>query len=145
MITLLIVLAARSRTKSFGRKVAFRKILRKQFHTHRELYLTPAIIVLMLSILPQGILSFSAACIELKQWQRYILLSTYFFSYLPQMLGFILQVLPSSGYTTEFKETSLGKLRFFKWMLASRQQPKKQKDVFNMSVIAADPSLLEEE
>ncbi len=134
MITLLILLAARSRHRSFGRKTNFRIALKKQFHIHKELYLSPAIIVLILSILPQGILSSSVACTELKHWQRYILLITYFLSYVPQMLGFILQVLPSSGYTTEFKESLFGKLRFFKWMLA----PKRQQNIIDRTIISAE-------
>jgi hypothetical protein len=112
--------------------------LKKQFHIHKELYLTPAIIVLILSILPQGILSFSVACTELKHWQRYILLITYFLSYIPPMLGFILQVLPSSGYTTEFKESSIGKLRFFKWMLAPKPQQKKEQNIIDRVIIPAE-------
>jgi hypothetical protein len=138
MITLLILLAARSRHRSFGRKTTFALALKKQFHIHKELYLTPAIIVLILSILPQGILSFSVACTELKHWQRYILLITYFLSYIPPMLGFILQVLPSSGYTTEFKESSIGKLRFFKWMLAPKPQQKKEQNIIDRMIMPAE-------
>jgi hypothetical protein len=75
---------------------------------HREYYITPIIIIL--SSLPQAILSFSYACTELKQpWQRYSLLTTYFLAYLPQMLGFILYVLPSTAYTEEFHQTIIGK------------------------------------
>jgi hypothetical protein len=145
MITLLIFLATRSRVRSVGRKTTFKQALKKQFHTHKELYLTPAIIVLILSILPQGILSISIVCTELKHWQRYMLLITYFLSYLPQMLGFILQVLPSSGYTTEFKETSIGKLRFFKWMLASKPQQAIRKDIINLAMISSELNRIEEE
>jgi hypothetical protein len=145
MITLLIFLATRSRAKSVGRKSTFRQVLRKQFYTHRELYLTPTIIVLILSVLPQGILSYSVACTELKHWQRYILLIACFLSYLPQILGFILQVLPSSGYTREFKETSIGNRRFFKLILVRKPQQKKLKDVINIAMIAAELNRLEEE
>jgi hypothetical protein len=74
----------------------------------KELYITPIIIVF--SSLPQTILSFSYACTELKQtWQRYTLLTAYFFSYLPQVLGFILYVLPSSMFNHEFQQTLIGK------------------------------------
>jgi hypothetical protein len=47
----------------------------------------------------------------LKQsWQRYTVLTTYFLSYLPQMLGFILYVLPSTNYSEEFRQTLAGKI-----------------------------------
>jgi hypothetical protein len=62
--------------------------------------------IIIFSSLPQIILSFSYTCTELKQsWQRYTLLTTYFFSYLSQMLGFILYVLPSKTYSEEFRQT----------------------------------------
>lgn len=66
--------------------------------------------ILIFSSLPQAILSFSYACTELKQpWQRYVLLTTYFLSYLPQILGFLLYVLPSAAFSEEFRLTKLGK------------------------------------
>jgi hypothetical protein len=65
-ITLLIVLAARSRNKATRGKITFRQVLIKQFQTQN------------------------------------LLLITYFLSYAPQILGFILYVLPST--TNYFKE-----------------------------------------
>jgi hypothetical protein len=65
--------------------------------------------IIIFSALPQAILSFTYACSELKQpWQRYTLLTTYFLSYLPQMLGFILYVLPSTTFSEEFRQTVVG-------------------------------------
>jgi hypothetical protein len=108
-ITILIFQIARSRERTHGNsQQTFSDLFKKQFKTHREYYITPIIIVL--SSLPQAILSFSYACTELKQpWQRYSLLTTYFLAYLPQMLGFILYVLPSKTYTKEFHQTIIGK------------------------------------
>jgi hypothetical protein len=108
-ITILIFQIARSRERTQGsNKQTFIDLFKKQFKTHREYYITPIIIIL--SSLPQAILSFSYACTELKQpWQRYSLLTTYFLAYLPQMLGFILYVLPSTAYTEEFHQTIIGK------------------------------------
>jgi hypothetical protein len=108
-ITILIIQIARSRarTKNSTQQTVI-DIFKKQFKKHKEHYLTPMIIIL--SSLPQIILSFSYACTEPKEpWQRYILLTTYFLSYLPQMLGFILYVLPSTTYTKEFHQTIIGK------------------------------------
>jgi len=108
-ITILIIQIARSRARTNGStKLTFFNLCKKQVKTHKEHYVTPIIIVF--SSLPQAILSFSYACTELKQpWQRYTLLTTYFLSYLPQILGFILYVLPSTTYTKEFNETVMGK------------------------------------
>lgn len=112
-ITLLIILAARSRTKVSGEKTTFGKVLKKLFRAHMELYVTPVIIIL--SALPQAILSFSFACTHLDKWKRHTLLIAYLLSYGPQMLGFILFVLPSTEYKKEFGKTLLAK-RLFKWM-----------------------------
>ena len=108
-ITIMIVKTAfsRARTNS-SRHETVGDLFRKQLRTQKELYITPMIIVL--SSLPQTILSFSYACTELKQsWQRYTLLTAYFLSYLPQMLGFLLYVLPSTSFSDEYRHTILGK------------------------------------
>jgi hypothetical protein len=108
-ITILIFQTARSRERvNNNTQETFVNLFKKQFKIHKEYYITPMIIVF--SSLPQTILSFSYACTELKQsWQQNILLTTYFLSYLPQMLGFILHVLPSTVYTEEFQQTVIGK------------------------------------
>jgi hypothetical protein len=108
-ITILIIQIARSRARvNRNRQKTFIGLLKKQFKEHKEHYVAPIIIVF--SSLPQIILSFSYACTEPKQsWQRYMLLATYFLSYLPQILGFILYVLPSTIYTEEFHQTIIGK------------------------------------
>jgi hypothetical protein len=106
-ITLLIVLAARSRMKTAGQRITFGEVLKKQFETQKELYVTPTIIVL--SALPQAILTFSFACTQLNDLQRHTLLCSYLLSYAPQVLGFILYVLPSTTYKKEFYETFIGK------------------------------------
>jgi hypothetical protein len=117
-ITLLIVLAARSRMKTAGHRMTFGEVLKKQFETQKELYVTPTIIVL--SGLPQAILTFSFACTQLNDFQRHTLLCSYLLSYGPQVLGFILYVLPSTSYKKEFSETFLGK-KSLKWMLIKRK------------------------
>ncbi|CAF3372272.1 unnamed protein product [Rotaria socialis] len=117
-ITFLIVLIARSRAKTVEQRVTFSEVLRKQFKTQKELYVTPMIIVL--SALPQAILTFSFACSQLSNLQRHTLLGSYLLSYAPQVLGFILYVLPSTGYKKEFFETFIGK-NSSKWMLSKKQ------------------------
>ena len=115
-ITLLIVLAARSRTKTNAGKMTFRQMLMKQFRTQRELYTTPVIIVL--SALPQNVLTFSFACVELADWHRHTLLLTYLLSYAPQTLAFVLHVLPSTTYKREFRETPFAR-KTLSWMIST--------------------------
>jgi hypothetical protein len=108
-ITITLIQTAFSRARTSGsRQQTFGDLFKKQFRTQKEQYVTPMIIIF--SALPQAILSFTYACSELKQpWQRYTLLTTYFLSYLPQMLGFILYVLPSTTFSEEFRQTVVGK------------------------------------
>jgi len=108
-ITILLIQIACSRARISGNnQQMFFNLFMKQLKTQKEQYITP--ITIVLSSLPQTVLSFSYACSELKQsWQRYILLTAYFLSYLPQMLGFILYVLPSTTYSNEFRQTVVGK------------------------------------
>jgi hypothetical protein len=107
-ITVLAIKTARSRRQTASSKETFLDIFKKQFKAQKEQYITPLIIIL--NVLPQAILSFTYACTELKQaWQRYMFLTTYFLSYLPQILGFILYVIPSTAYKNEFQQTLIGK------------------------------------
>ncbi|CAF3365925.1 unnamed protein product [Rotaria socialis] len=101
---------ARSRVKTMGARMTFGQVLKNQFQIQKELYITPIIIVL--SALPQTILTFSLACTSLAHWQRHTLLGAYLLSYAPQAFGFILYVLPSTTYKKEFAKTSIGKSYF---------------------------------
>ena len=92
----MIILAARSRNKTSGKKVTFHRVLIKQTRLQRGLYITPMLIIF--SALPQIILTFSLACTQLKIWHRHLLVIAYLFSYAPQVLGFILYVLPLTSY-----------------------------------------------
>ena len=109
-ITTLIILVARSQSKSKGKKTSFHQVLKQQFQMQKELYLTPTILIF--SAIPQTILTFSFACAELATWQRHTLLWAYLLSYAPQVLGFVLYVLPSTGYKKEFSKTSIYKKLF---------------------------------
>jgi len=112
-ITFLIVFATRSRVRATGKRADFYRTLKTQFENQKELYITPAIIIL--SVLPQVVATFSLACKDLTEGQRHMLLCAYLLSYAPQLLGFILYVLPSTSYRKEFSETSMSK-KLFPWM-----------------------------
>lgn len=67
----------------------------------------------------------SYACTELNQsWQGYTLLAAYFFSYLPQMLGFILYVLPSTAFSEKFRQTIIDKVILRQRQLSTTRQEK---------------------
>ncbi|CAF3974828.1 unnamed protein product [Adineta steineri] len=117
-ITLLIIFAARSRAKVQKSQMNFYQILRKQFRNQRELYITPIIIIL--SSLPQIILSFSFACTHFSHGKRYGLLFAYLLSYLPQTLGFLLYVLPSTFYKSEFIQTNIGQFLLKRSIIAKQ-------------------------
>ena len=104
-ITVLIVLIARSRSRAIKDGETFIKVLKRQFQNQKELYITPLIIVL--SGLPQIIISFTFSCTELAAWTRHLLSVTYLLSFAPQLLGFMLFVLPSNNYFNEFQQTQL--------------------------------------
>lgn len=106
-VTLLIVFTARSRSRTSSGRLTFIETLRRQFHSQKELYLTPLIIVL--TGLPQIIISSSFSCQELSTWQKHLLCITYFLSYAPQLLGFVLFVMPSTSYLSEFRQTKFSK------------------------------------
>ena len=89
---------------------------------YKELILPPSITMLpQLFFLPQFILSFSLACQEFRiNWQRYLLIISFFLTYLPQVLTYKLYISPSSFYTEEFHGTKLYK-KISQWR-ASLQQ-----------------------
>jgi hypothetical protein len=105
---ILIVLIARSRANTNKKKTRL-QVLREQLVKQKELFTPPLAIIV--SALPQFIVSFSFACTELNvAWQRYILTIAYFMSYLPQILTYLLYIQPSTFYKSEFHLTSISKI-----------------------------------
>jgi hypothetical protein len=119
-VTILIILAARSRSRTSNNRDPFIEYLKRQFRGQKDLYIPPIIIIL--SSLPQTILSFSFACLELILWQQHSLLIAYFLSFAPQLLGFVLFVLPSSIYMKEFQSTKLSKTILFRWIISKKKK-----------------------
>ena len=83
---------------------------------YKELILPPSVTMLpQLFFLPQFILSFSLACQEFKlAWQRYLLITAFFITHLPQVFSYKLYVSPSSFYTEEFRATKFHK-KILRW------------------------------
>jgi hypothetical protein len=85
------------------------QVVREQLIRQKELFIPPLAIIA--SALPQLIISFSFACMELDNaWQRYMLTVSYFVSYFPQTLSFFLYIQPSTFYKSEFHLTHIGKI-----------------------------------
>ena len=118
-ITVLIILAARSRSRTASNRDTFIEYLKRQFIRQKDLYIPSLVIVV--SGLPQTILSFSFACLELITWQQHVLLLAYYLSFAPQLLGFILFVLPSTNYIQEFEATKLSKTSLFRWIISKKK------------------------
>ncbi|UJR19256.1 hypothetical protein I4U23_022385 [Adineta vaga] len=105
------ILITRRRVKINKKQFTFQQIFKTQLLAHKELLCLPILIIL--SALPQIIISFSFACTKiLHSWQQYLLLSAYFLSYAPHVLGFVLCILPSKTFAHEFTQTSIAKKIF---------------------------------
>jgi len=103
------------------------------FSENKELILAPLVTMLpQLFALPQFILSFSLACQEFNiNWQRYLLIISYFITYLPQVLSYKLYISPSSFYKDEFHATKLYKT-VVRWQaLISRRRLRELLAAFN--------------
>lgn len=107
-ITLIIILTARRRVKIIERKSKFRHVFKKQFLKQKELYVTP--ITTIFVALPRIVSAITFQCKDPMPWQRYVLLGSYLSSYIPQLLGFIIHVLPSTVYKEELFRTRFGKM-----------------------------------
>jgi len=102
----LTILIVRSRANVDKTKTRL-QLLYEHLKKKKEIFV-PSIMII-LSALPQLIISFSLACTELDtKWERYLLITAYFFSYSPQMLTFHLYVAPSTFFLTEFYLTNIG-------------------------------------
>ena len=85
-ITLLIVFSTRSRVRATGQRSSFYQALKTQFENQKELYVTPLLVIF--SILPQAITTFSLACKDLNEGQRNLLLYAYLLSHAPASTWF---------------------------------------------------------
>ena len=96
---IIILLTARVRS-SVGQKT-FLAILRKQFEEHHHLIITPCLLVIL--ALPRIIISSQSSCIMSPNNPR-LPLAVYFVSFIPTVLNFIIFVVPSKRYRSDFKQ-----------------------------------------
>ena len=122
IILIILVIRGRTRAKKNNFKASVANI-RSNFRVYlalltkyKELIIPPSVTMLpQLFFLPQFILSFSMACQEFElAWQRYLLISAFFITHLPQVISYKLYVSPSSFYTEEFHATNLHK-KILRW------------------------------
>ena len=131
---ILLILIVRKRATATAKKdghSAVKLNLRMKCHAYidlltenKELIVAPSLTMLpQLFSLPQFILSISLACQEFKvNWQRYVLIISYFVTCFPQVLSYKLFVSPSTFYTTQFHATKLYKKISRRQALISRRR-----------------------
>jgi hypothetical protein len=102
--------------------ITFRTRLRLVFEVlreNKELIIGPGITVVpQLFSLPLFVISFTLYCQNLENsWMRYLLIASYFTSFIPQLISFMLYILPSSFYSTQWHGTKMSKwiLDFFQF------------------------------
>jgi len=78
---------------------------------NKELVIGPGItLVPQLFSLPLFIISFTLFCQNLESsWVRYLLIVSYFTSFIPQLISFMLYILPSSFYSGEWHRTKISR------------------------------------
>jgi hypothetical protein len=81
---------------------------------NKELIIGPGItLVPQLFSLPLFVISFTLYCQNLESSQvRYLLIASYFTSFIPQLISFMLYILPSSFYSTQWHSTKMSKWIF---------------------------------
>ena len=88
-------------------------MLRNVLNGHKEIIARPAITLIptifYLFSLPFVVTSFSLACHSIETSQlRYLSLTCYFMSFIPQTMTFFLYIYPSSFYFEEWQATAIG-------------------------------------
>ena len=97
----IIFVAARHRAKS-RTELSYREHLREQFTEHKQLIISPIILV-VLSI-PRILISLFSTCVKSSR-NPWLYLSGYFISFIPSVVIFIAFVLPSNLYKKQFKDS----------------------------------------
>jgi len=99
--SIIIKKIAQQKTKiQFNR--TYRQLLYKQFREHSHLFLAPLLLIIL--AVPRLIISLASGCMK-SNHNSWLFLSGYFISFIPPTLTFIVFVLPSKLYKTEFSKT----------------------------------------
>ncbi len=87
------------------------RLIMEVLSENKELVIGPGItLVPQLFSLPLFIISFTLFCQNLESsWVRYLLIASYFTSFIPQLISFMLYILPSSFYSGEWHRTKISR------------------------------------
>jgi hypothetical protein len=80
----------------------FSEHVRKQFNEHKQLIISPVILLVLL--IPRLIISLLPGCVKMSE-NVWLYLSAYFISFIPSMLIFLIFVVPSEFYMKAFKQS----------------------------------------
>ncbi|CAF1670891.1 unnamed protein product [Adineta ricciae] len=97
----IIIQSARRRSEA-QKKQTFQQHLREQWNEHKQLVISPFILLLLST--PRLIISLLSGCVDVFS-HLWLYLSAYFISFSPSILVFIVFVIPSSSYRKVFKQT----------------------------------------
>lgn len=102
---LFIIFAAARHRRKVRTKMSYREHLREQFNEHKQLIISPIILV-VLSI-PRMLISLFSTCVKSSR-NPWLYLSGYFISLIPSVVMFIAFVLPSNLYKQQLKNSFIG-------------------------------------
>ena len=100
--TLFIIFGAARQRSAVRNNQSYREHLREQLHEHKQLIISP--IILLLLSLPRLIISLLSGCMNTSR-NPWLFLSAYFISFTPSILVFMVFVVPSKLYRKNFKES----------------------------------------
>ncbi|CAF4927760.1 unnamed protein product [Rotaria sp. Silwood1] len=101
-IASIIILVARQKSK-IRKQQSYKQHLWEQFHEHKHRLLSSFILVII--ALPRLIMSLISSCLKSAR-NSWLFVCSYFISFIPPSLIFIIFVLPSEFYRKEFKEAT---------------------------------------
>ncbi len=101
IISAIIIIIMNSRQKQMIKnQLKYKEILSEQIQKHKNILIGP--IVLMILGIPRLIITFASGCMK-NSTDSWLFLVGYFISLIPSLLTFLLFVVPSSIYYTEFR------------------------------------------
>jgi hypothetical protein len=101
VLSVLLFIVNRARTRFRAQKqLSYRGHLRQQFKKHKQLLISPCLLVLLAS--PRLIISFISGCMKSTR-EPWLFLAGNFLAYVQPMLIFFVFVLPSEIYKKQFK------------------------------------------
>lgn len=98
---LYIIFGTTQRRSTFRSNDSYRKDLFKQFNRHKQLVISP--IILLILSLPRLIISLASGCVDVSN-NPWLYLCAYFISFTPSILVFVVFVFPSKLYRKTFTE-----------------------------------------